>query len=103
MLMIKAIVAPECSDAVIDSLGAEGFSAITRVKVKDRSSASITVNGTNPDEQDMDMLMICCQNTDKSAIVSIIADKTNLNDISGKIFISPVDEVYTISSKTKGL
>ena len=86
-----------------NGLGAEGFSAITRIPVKDNDAKKgITIGGAESEELDKDMLMICCRDEDKDDIIKIISDKAGIEG-EGRIFVSPVDEAYTISSKTKGL
>ncbi len=107
MVLIRAIVRPEKSDEVIARLGSAGYPAVTKLDVFGRGKQKgITVGSVHYDEIPKDMLMIFCEDADKDSIVSIILKTAKTGDGSfgdGRIFISPVETAYTISSGKEGL
>ena len=108
MLLVRAIVRPEKSGAVMSELAAAGFPAITKLDVYGRGKQKgITVGSIHYDEIPKEMLVIVCNDEDKDDIVKIIirmartGEKGNFGD--GRIFVSPVESAYTISSGAAGL
>ena len=108
MLMIRAIIRPEKSVIVLSELADAGFPAITKIDVVGRGKQrGVKVGDIYYDELPKEMLMIVVNDKDKDDVIRIImknaktAEKGAFGD--GKIFISPVEEVYTISSASKEL
>jgi nitrogen regulatory protein PII 1 len=106
MIMIKSIVRPEKSDNVMAALMEAGFPAVTRVSVVGRGKQrGIKIGDITYDEIPKEMLIIVVKTRDKDFVIKTIikAAKTGEKGAfgDGKIFISPVDEVYTISSGIK--
>ncbi len=106
MLMIRAIVRPEKSDEILAALMDAGFPAVTRYAVAGRGKQrGIKIGDVTYDEIPKTMLMSVVSDEDKDFVVETIMDaarspgKGAFGD--GKIFISDVDEVYTISSGKK--
>lgn len=106
MLMIRAIVRPEKVDAVLEKLMAEGFPAVTRMGVSGRGKQrGIKIGDITYDEIPKELLMMVVPDGDKDLVIKIVlatarsGGKGAFGD--GKIFVSPVDEVYTVSSGIK--
>ena len=109
MLMIKAIVRPEKVNIILAELNDAGFPAVTKVDVVGRGKQKgVKVGDVIYDEIPKELLIIVVKDEkDKDDVISVIR-KNALTGASGafgdgKIFVSPVEEAYTISSGTKGL
>ena len=106
MLMVRAIVRPEKVDNVMESLMAEGFPAVTKMSVFGRGKQrGIKIGDVVYDELPKEMLLTCVKDKDKDYVVKIIMDAARTGEKGsfgdGKIFVSPVDEAYTVSSGIK--
>jgi nitrogen regulatory protein PII 1 len=106
MLLIRAIVRPEKSPIVMKGLFNAGFPAVTKISVFGRGKQrGLKVGNVTYDELPKDLLLIVINNEDKDFVVETIMEsarsgaKGQAGD--GKIFITPVEEVYTISSGRK--
>jgi nitrogen regulatory protein PII 1 len=107
MLMVRAIIRPEKTGVVMSELIAAGFPALTKMDVYGRGKQKgITVGEIHYDEIPKEMLMIVCNDEDKDDIIRVIMRyaRTGAGTFGdGRIFISPVDEAYTVSTGKKGL
>lgn len=108
MIMIRAIIRPEKVGMVLSELVDAGFPAVTKIDVVGRGKQrGLKVGDIQYDEIPKEMLMIAAANEDKEDVIKIImrASKTGNKGSfgDGKIFVSSIDEVYTISSGTEGL
>ncbi|HOV41632.1 MAG TPA: P-II family nitrogen regulator [Oscillospiraceae bacterium] len=108
MLLVRAIIRPEKTGIVMSELLAAGFPAITKMDVYGRGKQKgITVGDIHYDEIPKEMLLIVVNDEDKDDVVKVImrAARTAPNGTygDGRIFISPVEEAYTISTGKKGL
>ena len=107
MLLVRAIVRPEKSGAVMSELAAAGFPAVTKLDVYGRGKQKgITVGEVHYDEIPKEMLVIVCNDEDKEDIVKIIVRMAKTGEGNygdGRIFVSPVESAYTISSGAAGL
>ena len=105
MKMIRAVIRPEAVDRVADSLEAGGFTALTRIEVFGRGKQKgIKVGNVVYDNLPKTMLMLVVDDglVDKSVeIIEGAARTGNIGD--GKIFVSSVDEAYTIRTGQRGL
>lgn len=108
MKMIKAIVRMEKADEVVEKLLAAGFPAMTRIDVYGRGrQKGLQVGTVFYDELPKKLIMIVAEDENVDTIVDIICasaktgEEGNFGD--GRIFISEVEEAYTISSKSKQL
>ncbi|MBI5554744.1 MAG: P-II family nitrogen regulator [Elusimicrobia bacterium] len=106
MIMIRAIVRPEKVDAVMEALMEAGFPAITKIPVFGRGKQrGIKIGDVTYDELPKELLILVVQEKDQDDVIKTIiksaktSEKGSFGD--GKIFVSPVDEVYTISSGVK--
>jgi nitrogen regulatory protein PII 1 len=108
MLMIRAIVRPEKSSKVLKALFEAGYVAVTKIPVVGRGKQrGIKIGDITYDELPKEMLLMVVKDEDKDFAVSTIMDAARSDNGGafgdGKIFISPVDEAYTISRGTKEL
>lgn len=108
MLMIKAIVRPEKTNVIMAELNNAGFPAITKIDVVGRGKQrGVKVGDIIYDEIPKEMLIMVVRDEDKDDVISTIlkygrtGEKGSYGD--GKIFVGPVEDVYTISSGTQGL
>ena len=108
MLMIKAIVRPEKTAQILSELSDGGFPAVTKIEVVGRGKQrGVKVGDIHYDEIPKDMLLLVVNDASKEDVINIImkngktGEKGAFGD--GKIFVSEVEEAYTISSNTKGL
>jgi nitrogen regulatory protein PII 1 len=108
MIMVRAVVRPERSALVMQALQDAGFFAVTKIEVFGRGKQrGLKLGKVLYDELPKEMLLLVVPEAAKEAVVRIILDsaRTGENGVpgDGKIFVSPVEEVYTISSGQKGL
>ncbi|SHO52196.1 P-II family nitrogen regulator [Anaerocolumna xylanovorans] len=107
MLIIRAIVRPEKAGQVMVELAEAGFAAVTKMDVFGRGrQKGIMVDDYCYDEIPKEMLLIVCTDEDKDTIVKIImrtARTGNGNYGDGRIFVSQVEEAYTVSTGKAGL
>ena len=106
MLMIRAIVRPEKSDAVLAALMDAGFPAVTKYSVAGRGKQrGIKIGDVTYDEIPKMMLMSVVRDEDKDFVIQTIMDTARTAEKGafgdGKIFVSEVEDVYTISSGVK--
>lgn len=109
MLMIRAIVRPEKTNTILAELNSAGFPAVTRIDVVGRGKQrGVKVGEVVYDEIPKDMLMLVVRDEkDKEDVISIVAKYAKTGEKGafgdGKIFVTPVEEAYTISSGARGL
>ncbi|MDR2105802.1 MAG: P-II family nitrogen regulator [Coriobacteriales bacterium] len=108
MILIRAIVRPEKVGTVLSELLDAGFPAITKLDVYGRGKQrGVKVGEIVYDEIPKEMLMLVCDDIDKEDAVKVILEAArtgaNGNFGDGRIFISPVEEAYTISTGIAGL
>lgn len=103
MIMVRAIVRPEKADDVLAALMDNGFPAVTKYAVAGRGKQrGIKIGEVTYDEIPKTMLMSVVKADDKDFVINTIMDaarsgaKGAFGD--GKIFVTDVEDVYTISS-----
>lgn len=106
MYLLRAIVRPEKSAAVMKALFENGFPAITKLSVFGRGKQrGIKVGNVTYDELPKDLLMIAIPEKDKQFVVDTILEAARTGEAGqfgdGKIFVTPVTESYTISTGKK--
>lgn len=106
MYLLRAIVRPEKSPVVMKALLEAGFPAVTKLSVFGRGKQrGLRVGNVTYDELPKDLLMIVIPEKDKDFVIETIigvarsGTKGQFGD--GKIFVTPVEESYTISSGKK--
>lgn len=105
MKMIRAIVRPEKAEDVVDALAEAGFVALTKMDVVGRGKQKgIHVGSVYYDELPKVMILMVTEDGNVEKVMQIITQAAFTGNIGdGKIFISPVDEAYTIRTGSKGL
>lgn len=105
MKMIRAIVRPEKSEEVADALAEAGFVALTKIDVAGRGKQKGIQLGTVYYDELPKVMFLLVTDDDKVARVVEIVTKAaytgNFGD--GKIFVTPVDEAYTVRTDSAGL
>lgn len=106
--MIRAIVRPEKVGPVMKSLFESGYPSITRIPVVGRGKQrGLKVGNITYDELPKELLIIVVKDEDKDFAVNTILESAKTGEKGafgdGKIFISPVEEAYTISRSSKEL
>ncbi|MBF0229311.1 MAG: P-II family nitrogen regulator [Desulfamplus sp.] len=106
MIMIRAIIRPEKSDAVLAALMDAGFPAVTKYSVAGRGKQrGIKIGEVTYDEIPKTMLMSVVNAVDKDFVIETIMKTARTSGKGafgdGKIFVSEVRDVYTISSGVK--
>lgn len=104
--MIRAIVRREKSDAVMAGLLQAGYPAVTKVPVFGRGKQrGLKVGEVTYDELPKELLILVIQREDKDLVIRTIIDTARTGENGafgdGKIFVSPVEEAFTISSGVK--
>ena len=107
MLMIRSIIRPEKSQEVVKALMDAGYPAVTKVPVAGRGKqGGLKVGEIVYDELPKELLMSVINESDKELVINTIlaAARSGAEGSygDGKVFVSPVDEVYTISTGEKG-
>lgn len=103
MIMIRAIVRPEKADAVLAALMDAGYPAVTKYSVAGRGKQrGIKIGDITYDEIPKTMLMSVVNAEDKDFVLDTIMKTARTGTKGafgdGKIFITEVEESYTISS-----
>ena len=106
LTMVRAIVRPEKTDEVLASLMDAGFPAVTKFNVAGRGKQrGIKIGEIQYDEIPKVMLICVVDDKDKEFVVKTIMDSARTGAKGafgdGKIFVNPVEEMYTISSGVK--
>ncbi len=106
MYLIRAIVRPEKSAVVMKALLDAGFPAVTKLSVYGRGKQrGIKAGSVTYDELPKELLMITIPEKDKDFVIETImyaarsGEKGQFGD--GKIFVTPVEECYTVSTGHK--
>jgi nitrogen regulatory protein PII 1 len=106
MIMIRSIVRPEKVDNVLAALMEAGFPAVTKISVVGRGKQrGIKIGEITYDEIPKELLLTVVQDEDRDFVIKTVINAARTGDKGaygdGKIFVSAVDEVYTISSGIK--
>jgi nitrogen regulatory protein PII 1 len=108
MLMIRAIVRPEKCDEVLAALMYAGFPAVTKMSAYGRGKQrGMRVGEVTYDELPKELILTVIKEEDKDFVIETVmkAARSGVKGAfgDGKIFVSTVEEVYTISSGNKEL
>lgn len=106
MIMVKAVIRPEKVAPVLAALLEAGFPAVTKMDVYGRGKQrGIRIGDVHYDEIPKELLLVVVKDSDKQFVVDTIMASARTGDKGafgdGKIFISPVEEAYTVSSGVK--
>lgn len=105
-IMVRSIVRPDKCDDVLAALMEAVFPAVTKVSVAGRGKQrGIKIGDITYDEIPKEMLISVIDEKDKDFFIKTVMKAARTGEKGafgdGKIFISPVEEVYTISSGIK--
>ena len=108
MLLVRAIIRPEKTGQVLSELLAAGFPAVTKMDVYGRGKQKgITVGEVHYDEIPKEMLLMVVKDEDKDDVIKVVMRTARTGATGtygdGRIFISPVEDAYTISTGKQGL
>jgi nitrogen regulatory protein PII 1 len=108
MLLVRAIIRPEKVGVVLSELLSAGFPAVTKMDVFGRGKQKgVKVGEIFYDEIPKEMLLMVVEDKDKDDVVRIVMKYARTGENGhfgdGRIFVSPVEEAYTISTKKQGL
>ncbi len=108
MIMVRAIVRPEKVDEVMAALMYAGFPAVTKMDVYGRGKQrGMKVGEVTYDELPKELLFTVVQEDDKDFVVETIVKAARTGSKGafgdGKIFVTPVEEAYTVSSGAAAL
>jgi nitrogen regulatory protein PII 1 len=105
MKMIRVIVRPEKVEEVVDALDEAGYVALTKMDVIGRGKQKgIQLENIYYDEIPKTMLLLVAEDDETKKIIEIVAESSftgNFGD--GKIFVSPVEEAYTVRTRSSTL
>jgi nitrogen regulatory protein PII 1 len=106
MILIRSIVRPEKVDDVLAALMEAGFPGVTKMSVVGRGKQrGIKIGEVTYDEIPKELLLTVVKEQDKDFAVRTIIKAARTGEKGafgdGKIFVVPVEEVYTISSGIK--
>lgn len=108
MKMVRAIIRPEKVGVVLSELSDAGFPAVTKIDVAGRGKQrGVKVGDVYYDEIPKEMLLLIVKDEDKDDVIKIVMKNARTGKAGafgdGKIFVSDVEEAYTISSGTNQL
>lgn len=103
MIMVRAIVRPERTSAVMQSLLEAGYPAVTKIEVAGRGKQrGLKLGNVIYDELPKEMLMVVVNDHEKDFVIRAVLESARTGDKGaygdGKIFVSAIEESYTISS-----
>ncbi len=106
MKLIQVIVRPEMVREVIVGLEAIGHNAYSKVQITGRGKQKgIQVGDICYDEIVKTMLYLVVNDEDKDEVIDVILDSASTGDNGsngdGKIFVTELEESYTISKRVK--
>lgn len=103
MRMIRAVIRPDREEEVITALESSGIVSLTKMDVFGRGQQrGVQVGNTVYSELPKIMLTIVVEEAKLSAAVAAIQSGARTGQHGdGKIFISPVDAVYTVRTGQK--
>lgn len=98
MKMIRAIIRTSTVDGVADALVNEGLPSMTKMHVFGRGKQKgIQVGDIVYDELPKVLIMLVVNDTDLEKAVETIMEAGRTGSIGdGKIFVTPVDQAYTV-------
>lgn len=103
MKMVRAIIKPENVNKVLDELKDAGYPSVSKLDVVGRGKQrGLKVGDVHYDQLPKEMIMMVVEDAIKDDVVSVIMNSAKSGDKGtfgdGKIFISEIEEAYTISS-----
>ncbi|HEY5506839.1 MAG TPA: P-II family nitrogen regulator [Coriobacteriia bacterium] len=105
MKMVRAFIRPEKEQEVVQALEGAGYASLTKMPVFGRGKQKgLQVGPIYYDELPKTLLMLVVEDENAKHAIQVIEDKARTGFIGdGKIFVSPVEEAYTIRTGEAGL
>jgi nitrogen regulatory protein PII 1 len=105
MKMIRAFIRPEKEQEVVLALEGAGLSSLTKMPVFGRGKQKgLQVGPVHYDELPKTLIMMVVDDREVAKALKIIQDKAKTGFVGdGKIFISPIEDTYTIRTGEAGL
>ncbi len=105
MKMIRAFIRPEKEQEVVLALEGAGFPSLTKIPVFGRGKQKgLTVGPVHYDELPKVLIMMVIDEKDQDKVLKVIQDKARTGFIGdGKIFVSPIEQAYTVRTGEAGL
>jgi nitrogen regulatory protein PII 1 len=108
MLLVRSIIRPDKKETVLAELSKAGLHAATVVDVVGRGKQKgIKIGSMVYDEIPKTLILLAIEDADKDKAIDVIMKTARTGEKGafgdGKIFVSPLEEAYTISSGLKGL
>lgn len=105
MKMIRAIIRPNKEAEIVEDLERAGFVSLTKIDVFGRGKqGGVTVGDMHYDELPKIMLMLVVEDNKAKAACEIIQNCARTGKPGdGKIFVTPVEESYTVRTGAPGL
>ncbi len=108
MIMVRAIIRPEKTDEVLAALMYAGFPAVTKMDVYGRGKQrGMKIGEVTYDELPKELVFTVVNDDDRDFVVDTIMKAARTGNKGafgdGKVFVSAVDEAYTVSSGQKVL
>lgn len=105
MKMIRAFIRPEKEQEVVLALEGAGFPSLTKMPVFGRGKQKgLQVGPVHYDELPKMLVMMVVNDGDVERVVNLIHEKARTGFVGdGKIFISPVENAYTVRTGEAGL
>ncbi|GAB6098740.1 P-II family nitrogen regulator [Halanaerocella petrolearia] len=108
MKMVRSIIRPEKVTDVLSELCDAGFPAVTKIDVAGRGKQrGVKVGDVHYDELPKEMLLMVVEDEEVEDVTRIMMNVAKTKPEGkfgdGKIFVSEIEEAYTISSGTKEL
>jgi nitrogen regulatory protein PII 1 len=103
--MIKAIVRPEAAETVTEGLAEAGFFTMTKINAYGRGKQKgITMGDVHYDELPKTMIMMVVDDKNVEEVLKIIKYKAYTGNFGdGKVFVLPVEQVFTVRTGQMGL
>jgi nitrogen regulatory protein PII 1 len=105
MKMIRAFIRPEKEQEVVLALEGAGVPSLTKVPVFGRGKQKgLTVGPVHYDELPKTLIMTVIDDEDLEKVLKVIQEKARTGFIGdGKVFVSPVEQAYTVRTGETGL
>ncbi|KGK88794.1 nitrogen fixation protein NifD [Desulfosporosinus sp. HMP52] len=105
MKMIRAIVRPDKTEVVAEALANAGMPSLTKMHVFGRGrTKGIRIGDVVYDEFPKTMLLMVVEDEKLDAAINVILESAKTGTMGdGKVFVTEVEEAYTVSKGTKGL
>ena len=105
MKMIRAIIRPDKTEVVAEALAQAGMPSLTKMHVFGRGrTKGIRIGDVVYDEFPKTLLLLVIDDEKLDEAISVILESAKTGTMGdGKVFVTEVEEAYTVSKGTKGL